>query len=306
VSSYPTFLGYSSDDFYVMGPSGIVSIETTIDNDNLTLAEQYTSTSVVLEFARNVLANRLASTSPEWVEVFSTHASGTYTNSWMVFDSKLFTPGSAVPPNAFLVAEEMPGFIVTHDRADYLNGRGYWSSFNVASDSFIFDISGQQKLVDRYGGCDTPDSDGCFFTLLNTSRARIFDRGAPSVVDDASLEAMIRYNGAASGDDPLASLFCTTTGDVSYTNAIADRSDLNAKKSSCFAGGHGDSAGIDAKYTRASWIKASKPQEVPFKMQSGPTNFNTPTFSWANTTIKADHAGLPDTYDFAFLKSAWT
>jgi hypothetical protein len=302
VSSYPTFAAYSSDDFYVMAPSKLVSIETTINNDNITLAEEFASTEVVLEWARNVLANRLATSTAEWAEVFSAYASGTYTNSWMVFDAKRFAAGGAVPPGAFIVLEEMPGNIRTHDRADYLNGQGYWSSYNVASDPYIFAISGQQKLVDKYGGCDTDaNSDGCFFTLLNTSRARIFDRGAPGVVDDASLQAMIRYNGAAE-KDALAELFCTKAGDASFSNAIADRSDLNSKQSSCFAGGHGDSGGIDAKFTRASWVQQAGSQGTPMRMQSGPTNRNDcPTFSWSNTTIKADHAGLPDVYDFDWI-----
>ena len=47
-SSYPGYAAYSSDDFYVMS-SGIVSQETTIDNDNVTLAEEFASTTVVLE-----------------------------------------------------------------------------------------------------------------------------------------------------------------------------------------------------------------------------------------------------------------
>jgi len=299
--SYPTFATYSSDDWYSMLPSKIVSIETTINNDNVTLAEEFASTEVLLEWARNVLANRLAASTGEWAEVFSAYASGTYTNSWMVFDAKKFTPGAAVPAGAFIVLEEMPGNIAVHDRAESLNGRGYWPSFNVVSDPYLFEISGQQKNVDRNGGCATPDSDGCFFTLLNTSRARIFDRGAPAVADEDSLRALIRFNGAASGDE-LASLFCSKKGDVSYSNAIADRSDLNARGSSCFAGGHGDSGAIDAKYTRASWVQQGGAAPL-MMMQSGPTNLDgVPTFSWLNTTIKADHQGLPDVYDFAWLR----
>ena len=58
--------------------------ETTIDNDNITLAREFASTAVVLEWARNVLANRLATDARSWAAIFSTHASGTYTNSWMV------------------------------------------------------------------------------------------------------------------------------------------------------------------------------------------------------------------------------
>ena len=115
---------------------------------------------------------------------------------------------------------------------------------------------------------------------------------------------MIRFNGAAQGD-ALAALFCTKPGDVSYSNAIADRSDLNVKGSSCFAGGHGDSGGIDAKYTRASWVQQAADDGTPMVAQSGPTNLDgVPTFAWSNTTIKADHEGLPDVYDFPWVTFA--
>ena len=59
LSGYPGMGQYSSDDFYVLS-SGLVSLETTIDNDNKTLAEEFASEEVVLEWLRNVLANRLA------------------------------------------------------------------------------------------------------------------------------------------------------------------------------------------------------------------------------------------------------
>lgn len=45
LSAFPGGMQYSSDDFYVLS-SGLVSLETTIDNGNLTLAQQYASTQV--------------------------------------------------------------------------------------------------------------------------------------------------------------------------------------------------------------------------------------------------------------------
>jgi hypothetical protein len=44
------------------------------------LAEEFASYTVVLEWARNVLANRLATDARSWAALFSRYASGTYTN----------------------------------------------------------------------------------------------------------------------------------------------------------------------------------------------------------------------------------
>jgi hypothetical protein len=51
-----------------------------------------------------------------------------------------------------------------------LSGQGYWPSYNVPSDPFIFNISGQQELVDKHGGVTGA---GAFFPFLNTSRRTI-------------------------------------------------------------------------------------------------------------------------------------
>jgi hypothetical protein len=302
VSSYPTYGPYSSDDFYVMGPSGIVSQETTINNDNVTLAQEFASVEVVLEWLRNCLANRLANSAPEWTETFSALHSGTYTNSWMILDTKLFTPGSSLLPETLMVLEEMPGYIATHDRTSTLEQQGFWSSFNVPSDVFIFNISGQQLLVDKYGGIT---GDGAYFSFQNTSRSRIFQRDAPNVIDDVSFEKLIRYNDAP--NDPLSKIACGNSNDYSFSHAIADRSDLNIKGNKCIGGGRSASGAIDAKYTKASWVKASKPSGVPLKVISGPTNYaaSCPTFSWLNASVSSPHVGLPDTYNFPWIREPW-
>jgi hypothetical protein len=76
LSGYPGLLQYSSDDIYVLGPSGLVTLETTIDNNNQTLAKQFASHAVVLEWLRNVLANRMATDGASWAATFSRYASG--------------------------------------------------------------------------------------------------------------------------------------------------------------------------------------------------------------------------------------
>ena len=68
--------------------------------------------------------------------------------------------------------------------------------------------------------------------------------------------------------------------------------------------GHGDSAGIDAKVTLLSWVKAAKLQagELPIAAQSGPTiSASCPTFAFSNASIKAGHEGYPDVWDFGWV-----
>lgn len=306
LSGSPGMMQYSSDDFYVLS-SGLVTQETTIDNDNLTLAEEFASTEVVLEWLRNILANRLATDGPSWAAIFSKYASGTYTNQWQIVDSNLFTPGTPPPPHTLTILEELPGNIAVLDGTPMLRGDvdlwggSTWASYNVIFDRRLFVLSGAQELVDEYGGIGGP---GAYFSLLNTSRANIFRREVASVVDLASMQRVIRYNEFKT--DPLSRLGCGSSPPYSATNAIADRSDLNVKKGDYVIPdlGHGDSAGIDAKITMLSWLKAADLAhgELPLVAQSGPTvSASCPVFSWSNASIKANHAALPDTYNFGWV-----
>lgn len=308
LSGYPGYLSYSSDDFYVLS-SGLVTLETTIDNNNQTLAREFKEHKVVLEWLRNVLANRLAVDGPSWAALFSRYASGTYTNQWMIVDAKLFSPGTPPPAHTLTVLEELPGNIAVHDRTPELRGdAGHelwggaaWASYNVISDERLFELSGAQLLVDQYGGITGP---GAYFSWLNTSRANIFRREAASVVDLPSMQRVIRYNEFKT--DPLSRLGCGSAPPYSATNAIADRSDLNEKKGDYVIPdlGKGDSAGIDAKITLLSWLKGARVAdgELPLAAISGPTiTASCPVFAFSNASVKAPHAGLPDVFDFPWL-----
>jgi len=264
---------------------------------------------VVLEWLRNIVANRLATSGPSWSDLFSRYASGTYTNSWMVLDSNLFTPGSPPPPNFLTVVEEMPGNIRVHDRSSALSGggedsywgKGIWASYNVPSDPFLFNISGQQKLVDEYGGVGGA---GAFFSFLNTSRANIFRRDAPSITDLDGMRRVMRYNEFKT--DPLSRLGCGSNPPYSPANAISDRSDLAQKKGDYKIPdlGHGDSAGTDAKITALSWLTKERVQagDLSIFAQSGPTiTKSCPVFSFSTAAVKVNHQGYPDVWDFPFI-----
>jgi hypothetical protein len=74
-SSYPGAL-YSNDDWYVTS-AGLVVTETTIANNNASLWALVTP-QTVLEWSRNMVANRLAANGPAWAAAFLTANSGTY------------------------------------------------------------------------------------------------------------------------------------------------------------------------------------------------------------------------------------
>lgn len=63
-SSYPAVLN-SGDDFYVTS-AGLVVQETTIGNSNPDLATTFVSPLTLMEWLRNILANRLAKTGWDW------------------------------------------------------------------------------------------------------------------------------------------------------------------------------------------------------------------------------------------------
>ncbi|MGH0165024.1 UNVERIFIED_CONTAM: hypothetical protein FKN15_048196 [Acipenser sinensis] len=77
-SSYPGSI-FSGDDFYILS-SGLVTLETTIGNSNPALWKFVTPEGTVMEWLRNVIANRLAKTGKEWAGLFSKFNSGTYNN----------------------------------------------------------------------------------------------------------------------------------------------------------------------------------------------------------------------------------
>ena len=67
---------FSGDDFYVMS-SGLAMLETTIGNNNATLYAEFVRPNTVLEWVRNVVANRLAASGEEWASIYSRYNSGT-------------------------------------------------------------------------------------------------------------------------------------------------------------------------------------------------------------------------------------
>ena len=77
---------YSETDFYRTS-AGLTITETSLDNENAELWS-VVNPQTMLQWARPMLANRLASTGDEWTEVAGRFNSGTCNNQWIVLDTK--------------------------------------------------------------------------------------------------------------------------------------------------------------------------------------------------------------------------
>uniref|UniRef100_A0A674F6C2 Phospholipase B-like n=1 Tax=Salmo trutta TaxID=8032 RepID=A0A674F6C2_SALTR len=160
-SSYPGSI-FSGDDFYILS-TGLVTLETSIDNSNPALWKFVQPTGAVMEWLRNIVANRLAASGKEWAEIFSKRNSGTCNNQWMIVDYRHFTPGmTETKEQLFTVLEQLPGLVVHSDKTQELLQKGYWSSYNIPCNA-----SGCRELVKQFGP---------WFSLDMNPRAQIFRR----------------------------------------------------------------------------------------------------------------------------------
>jgi hypothetical protein len=237
---------------------------------------------------------------------------------WHVVDYKLFQPGQPLADNLFWVLEQMPGpYIVTYDHTDSLRNNSYWASYNRVADPFLFNISGQWQLVAEYGD---------HFTYNLTSRAEIFKRDQSKVVDEVSLQKLMRYNDFQ--NDPLAiqvrfplqfyhpilsistvfSYCCVLQGCQgnipSASNAIACRGELTNPNAICVPQtGFRDEAATDAKYITYGMIQQGG---LPSMTQAGPTHDTQAPFQWSTSPLSyLSHIGMPDVWDFPWVPIAF-
>ncbi|XP_065746239.1 putative phospholipase B-like 2 isoform X2 [Phocoena phocoena] len=151
-SSYPGTI-FSCDDFYILG-SGLVTLETTIGNRNSALWKYVQPEGCVLEWMRNVVANRLALDGDSWADIFKRFNSGT-------------------------------GMVVVADRTSELYQKTYWASYNIPSFESVFNASGLPALVAHFGD---------WFSYDGSPRAQIFRRNQSLVHDLNSMIRLMRYN----------------------------------------------------------------------------------------------------------------
>ncbi|KAM6155757.1 putative phospholipase B-like 2 [Rhynchocyon petersi] len=289
-SSYPGII-FSCDDFYVLS-SGLVTLETTIGNNNPSLWKYVQPKGSVLEWVRNIVANRLASSGATWADIFKKFNSGTYNNQWMIVDYKAFVPGEPSPGSKVLtILEQIPGMVVVADRTQELYQKSYWASYNIPSFESVFNASGLQALVAQYGD---------WFSYNGSPRAQIFFRNQSMVYDMDSMIRLMRYNDFL--HDPLS--WCKACSPhPNAENAISARSDLNPANGSypfqaLYQRSHG---GIDVKVTNSGLAKILR-----FLAVSGPTWDQLPPFQWSTSPFRSLlHMGQPDLWKFLPVEVWW-
>ncbi|XP_053727251.1 putative phospholipase B-like 2 [Synchiropus splendidus] len=289
-SSYPGSI-FSGDDFYILS-SGLVTLETTIGNSNPDLWKFVQPTGSVMEWLRNIVANRLSVTAKDWAEIFSKYNSGTYNNQWMIVDYNHFSPGKTdIKEELFVVLEQIPGKVVYADKTQELLKTGYWASFNIPYYVEIFNTSGCNELVEKYGP---------WFSLDQNPRAQIFRRNQSDVTDVDSMVRLMRYNNFK--QDPL-SLCETCDPQPNGENSISARSDLNpANGTYPFGALHQRShGGTDMKLTSYGMFRQYEMLAV-----NGPTWDQLPPFQWSTSPYKdLLHMGHPDRWVFKPIRVTW-
>lgn len=290
-SSYPGTL-FSGDDFYVLS-SGLVVQETTIGNSANVLNKEYVSPMTLLEWQRNIVANRLAASGSDWCGILQKYNSGTYNNQFMIVDYNLFTPGVELVANTFTLCEQVPGYVRTNDLSAKLQADRYFGSYNVAYDPFIRSVSGTDEAVKKQGP---------WFGYDTTARAKIFQRDAPQIKDLAGMMKLMRSCNYK--HDPLSTQMDTCeflsmkNCSPAYTaeNCIATRGDLNPRDGvwglPSFA--QRNHVATDAKISSFSTFDKKSLQSF---IVAGPTDSEgqIPGFKWSTSPYAhTPHLGMPD------------
>jgi hypothetical protein len=303
-ASYPGAL-FSGDDFYVLS-SGLVVQETTIGNANDALNDEYVSPLTLMEWQRNVIANRLAARGRDWCGVLQKYNSGTYNNQFMILDYSLFEPGAAdLAPHTFHVCEQIPGHVRDNDLTFMLQRQGYFASYNTAFDPFIRAASGADEEEARKGP---------WFSYDETARARIFRRDAPKVRTLGDMQLLMRSCNFR--HDPLSTQMdsCAYNGvkgcSPSYTseNCVATRGDLNPKDGVWGLPQFGQRNHV-ATDSKISTFSSYDERTLQAFVVSGPTDSGgqLPPFRWS-TSPYADtpHLGMPDNMSaFPWVHVKW-
>ncbi|XP_070384582.1 putative phospholipase B-like 2 [Dermacentor albipictus] len=243
----------------------------------------------VFEFVRAIVANRLATTAKDWMDIYSKNPSGTNSKQWMVIDYNKFKSGQQLPEGLLWILESLPGFIRMEDVTAVLRKESYWPSYNIPYSPFMFQLSGAPFNVQKYGD---------WFTYDKHPRAQIFKRDHVKVADALSMVTLMRYNDFK--HDPVSKCLCIPP--FSAVNGISARSDLNMMpgRYPFPALGQASKGGVDMKMTNESLAAG-----LGLIAVAGPTHDQQPPFRWSTSGFHDLHAGQPDLWNFAPFVCTW-
>ena len=315
MSSYAGVI-MSIDDWYMTGER-LAVMETTngVYNNSLFVDNLKPKPEVVSYFIRVMIANFLATSSPNWVNIFVKFNSGTYNNQWMVLDMKVVTPGSPFPKDSFWIVETLPIMYEAGDVSEVVNTQGYWGSYNLPYFPNIYQLSGTQAMLDQFGD---------FYSYTKYARPMIFARNHTQIKNLDDFKAMMRYNNFK--EDPLSKIQnCQGAGADNTCNppyssflTIASRGDLNTPGNASSYGpnyahlNQRQHAATDAKIaTYKNMMSAA--DTMTGVVINGPTTsggrwepFQWSTSPWKDDANKVRRVGLPDLFNFTFEDFATT
>jgi hypothetical protein len=215
----------------------------------------------------------------------------------MIVDyNKLEDNTEELQDGVFTVLEQLPGKFIVQDQTEVLRNRTYWKSYNRAFYPEIFELSGAQEKVDKYGD---------WFTHDKTPRSKIIDRDHGKIKDLESFMSFMRYNDFE--NDPLAKVSGCDPENIP-AGSIANRLDLSDPNLNCsFAEydhmvGHWGYGALDAKVAS----KLSFPL-LNFDAVAGPTHDQHEPFAWSTTNIpdKKPKFMPIDKFDFEPINTEW-
>jgi hypothetical protein len=309
-SSSPGFLS-SVDDFFVTH-NQLAVIETTNGFFNESLFKEIVPQKA-MSFERAIIANSLATSGAEWVQLFAQHNSGTYNNQWMIVDYKLFDANSAapLPANTLWIIETLPHYIRSADVTEVLNKNGYWASYNIPYFTDIYYMSGFGTMYNEQGNT---------WSYSQCPRAQIFRRDQHKVINSATMQQIMTYNDyendplslgdpqkaiMARADLPLArfnqSWLEMMRKEVENTDLLSNNNVSNGRLRSLIdliqrKDGLQAFGGIDSKMTSNSMIN-----KLAAFIMNGPTHAQQPPFRWIQQFDSVIHAGQPQLFDFDFI-----
>ena len=275
-SSYPGALS-SLDEFYYMD-SNLLVMGTSLTIKNNSLYDLITIESIFI-WARQMVANKLASNPQEWTEIYKRDNSGTNNGQYMVLDiNKIDLKNKKIDDKALMIIELMPKYTESLDVTDHLR-KGYWPSYNVPYLDKIYKGLGYPVAKNDKG-----ENENIEYT--QSARAKIFNRDQGKVNSKEEFKKFMRYNDYK--NDNL------TENKPSKT--IAARYDLDEKSKIC-------KGAIDVKFVS---IKELLEKNNIIHIISGPSNDQQPTFSWKNTTCeinpqKKSYVGQNEIWNFPWI-----
>jgi len=278
-SSYPGVMG-STDDYYLMD-TGLVVTETTI---SMLTDEPFDklddNSSVVPDFMRIMLSNRLAKTGQDWANLMKKSSTGTYSSQWMVVDYNRFKPGKPLENGTLFVIEQVPGVSHVEDVTARLQKTGYWGSENRAW---------FKEVRDAIGATEAEEVHGALFSADKNPRAAIFENSVKDVQTLLDMRAEMRRNRWP--HETLGEGADANTPD----HAISARGDLDKEDPD-------PNGGVDAKVTNSCLARLLQCDAV-----SGPTHDGQEPFKWTDDKgnqrfPNETHVGMPDLFNFDWVR----